>query len=73
MVSVSSTNFDMRSFKLNDEASLSIYDGKFAAQMTAVFEEDLRSSAPYDYLNWQHRSWIEKIAEVVLIPIKSQR
>ena len=41
MVSIGSTNFDMRSFELNDEASLNVYDALFAAQMTAVFERDL--------------------------------
>src|SRR6202021_2242496 len=38
MVSVGSTNFDMRSFELNDEASLNVYDTEFARRMTAVFE-----------------------------------
>jgi cardiolipin synthase len=72
MVSVGSTNFDMRSFELNDEASLNVYDAQFAHRMTAVFEEDLKASTPYDYLHWQRRPWMEKIAEVVLIPIRSQ-
>ena len=72
MVSVGSTNFDMRSFELNDEASLNIYDAKFAQRMTEVFEKDLKDSTPYDFLQWQQRSWLEKVAEVILIPIKSQ-
>jgi cardiolipin synthase A/B len=72
MVSVGSTNFDMRSFELNDEASLNIYDAGFAQRMTAVFEADLKASTPYDYLRWQRRPWMEKMAELVLIPIKSQ-
>jgi cardiolipin synthase A/B len=72
MVSVGSTNFDMRSFELNDEASLNMYDAQFARRMTEVFEDDLKASTPYDYLRWQHRPWMEKMAEVVLIPIKSQ-
>jgi cardiolipin synthase A/B len=72
MVSVGSTNFDMRSFELNDEASLNVYDAQFAQRMTAVFEEDLNASTPYDYLRWQQRPWMEKLAEVVLIPIRSQ-
>ncbi|RZA16473.1 MAG: cardiolipin synthase B, partial [Lysobacteraceae bacterium] len=33
MVSVGSTNFDSRSFRLNDEASLNVYDPAFAAHM----------------------------------------
>jgi cardiolipin synthase len=72
MVSVGSTNFDMRSFELNDEASLNVYDAKFALRMTEVFEDDLKSSNPYDFQRWRHRPWLEKFAEVILIPIKSQ-
>jgi cardiolipin synthase len=72
MVSVGSTNFDMRSFELNDEASLNVYDAGFSQRMTAVFEADLKASTPYSYLRWQQRPWAEKIAEVVLIPIRSQ-
>jgi cardiolipin synthase A/B len=72
MVSVGSTNFDMRSIELNDEASLNIYDAKFAQRMTDVFEDDLKSSSPYDFQQWQQRPWLEKFAEVILIPIKSQ-
>jgi cardiolipin synthase A/B len=72
MVSVGSTNFDMRSFELNDEASLNIYDAQFSQKMTAVFETDLGASTPYDYSRWQQRPWTEKIAEIVLIPIRSQ-
>jgi cardiolipin synthase A/B len=39
-VSVGSTNFDNRSFRLNDEANLNVYDEEFAAKQTAVFESD---------------------------------
>jgi cardiolipin synthase len=72
MVSVGSTNFDMRSFELNDEASLNIYNAVFAQQMTSVFEEDLKRSTPYVFLQWQHRPMLEKLAELVLVPIRSQ-
>jgi cardiolipin synthase len=72
MVSVGSTNFDMRSFELNDEASLNIYDAGFAQRMTEVFEADLKASTPYDFQQWQHRPWLEKMAEIVVIPIRSQ-
>jgi cardiolipin synthase A/B len=72
MVSVGSTNFDMRSFELNDEASLNIYDAEFARQMTEVFEADLKASTPYDYSRWRQRPWAEKVAEILLIPIRSQ-
>ena len=72
LVSVGSTNFDIRSFRLNDEASLNIYDHGFAQQMTGVFEKDLKSSKRYTHEMWLDRSWKEKIAERVLLPIRSQ-
>jgi cardiolipin synthase A/B len=72
MVSVGSTNFDMRSFELNDEASLNVYDAEFARRMTEVFEEDLKVANPYDFARWEARPWTQKVAEIVLIPIRSQ-
>jgi cardiolipin synthase len=72
MVSVGSTNFDMRSFELNDEASLNIYDKTFADDMTQVFERDLALSRTYSLQEWKTRPWTQKAAEIVLLPIRSQ-
>ena len=72
MVSVGSTNFDMRSFELNDEASLNVYDEEFAREMTAVFESDLEASSRYTLEHWQNRSWRERLDEFVLVPLRSQ-
>jgi cardiolipin synthase len=72
MVSVGSTNFDMRSFQLNDEASLNVYDQAFAEHMTGVFENDLKHAMPYTYAMWKDRPWKEKAAEKFILPIKSQ-
>jgi len=72
MVSVGSTNFDIRSFRLNDEASLNIYDRDFAAHMTEVFEQDLKPTKRYTYELWKQRPLKERLAEKVLLPIKSQ-
>ena len=72
MTSVGSTNFDIRSFRLNDEASLNIYDPAFAAAMTSVFERDLESSKRYTYEEWRSRPWREKMAEHLARPFKSQ-
>lgn len=71
-VSVGSTNFDIRSIRLNDEASLNVYSREFAVDMTAVFEQDLLASDPYSYSRWKRRSLKEKISEMILLPIKSQ-
>ncbi len=72
MVSVGSTNLDIRSFRLNDEASLNVYDRAFAERMTVVFERDLVPTRQYTYDMWKDRPWKERFAEVVLLPIKSQ-
>lgn len=72
LVSVGSTNFDLRSFRLNDEASLNVFDVGFAAQMTAVFELDLRDATAFSYSRWQARPLMERIAETLILPIKSQ-
>ena len=72
LVSVGSTNFDPRSFRLNDEANLNVYDNAFASQMTAVFERDLKSGMPYTYDMWKRRPLGEKLVEKLLRPIRSQ-
>lgn len=72
MVAVGSTNFDMRSFELNDEASLNVYNEQFAREMTAVFELDLESSSRYTLECWQNRSWRERLDELALVPLRSQ-
>lgn len=72
--SVGSTNFDMRSFELNNEASLNVYvyDAGFAQYLTQVFERDLASSTPYSLEHWRHRGWREKFEEGALNPARSQ-
>ncbi|MDB6164240.1 MAG: cardiolipin synthase [Xanthomonadaceae bacterium] len=72
MVSVGSTNFDQRSFQLNDEASLNVYDAGFAEKMTGVFEDDLKLGKEYTYKTWKQRPWKEKFAERFLLPLRSQ-
>ncbi|PZO09827.1 MAG: cardiolipin synthase B [Lysobacteraceae bacterium] len=72
LVSVGSTNFDIRSFQLNDEASLNVYDRDFAAHMTAAFERDLQQAKPYTYEEWLARPWHERLTEAVVLPLKSQ-
>ena len=63
MVSVGSTNFDVRSFRLNDEASLNVYDEVFAAEMTKVFQADLENCREYTYEMWKNRSLKQRVLE----------
>ena len=62
-VSVGSTNFDNRSFALNDEANLNILDATFAARQSAVFEQDLARSRPITLAEWKERPLPEKMLE----------
>jgi cardiolipin synthase len=63
LVSVGSTNFDSRSFKLNDEANLNIYDRDFAKQQTATFADDIAKSQRVTLEAWLHRPLTEKLIE----------
>ncbi|MBC7609085.1 MAG: cardiolipin synthase B [Polaromonas sp.] len=72
MVSVGSTNFDSRSFKLNDEANLNIYDAGFAARQTRVFENDLRQARRVSLQEWQNRPWTERLTESLASMLNSQ-
>ena len=72
MSSVGSTNFDMRSFDLNDEASLNIYCPRFAAQMTEMIENDLKSTVPFTLAQWKRRSWLQKLGEQLIRPFEAQ-
>ena len=72
MVSVGSTNFDNRSFSLNDEANLNIYDAAFAARQTKVFEGDLTRSRRITLQEWQDRPLKEKALERLTSLLGSQ-
>jgi cardiolipin synthase len=61
LVSVGSTNFDNRSFILNDEANLNVLDAAFAKQQEAVFEDDWHHAKPMNLKQWESRSIGEKI------------
>ena len=63
LVSVGSTNFDPRSFRLNDEANLNVYDRAFAAAQERVFEQDVARSKRVTLADWEGRPWHEKLME----------
>ena len=70
--SVGSTNFDSRSFSVNDEANLNILDGPFAAAQARIFQEDLKRSRRITLEEWQNRPWTEKLWEHTLGLLSSQ-
>jgi cardiolipin synthase A/B len=72
LVSVGSTNFDNRSFRLNDEATLNVLDADFAAAQTAVFEADLALSHRVSHAEWARRPLRERLHERLASLIGSQ-
>jgi cardiolipin synthase len=63
LVSVGSTNWDPRSFGLNDEANLNIYDADFARRQVEVFRQDLAKSRRVTLAEWRARPLREKLVE----------
>jgi cardiolipin synthase len=72
LVSVGSTNFDNRSFSLNDEANLNVLDERFARQQVEVFEADMARARKITFEQWRHRPWREKLMEHVAGLLDSQ-
>jgi cardiolipin synthase len=71
-VSVGSTNFDSRSFRLNDEANLNVIDGAFAARQVQVFDEDKSRSHRVTLAEWRRRPLSEKVADFAYGLLRSQ-
>jgi cardiolipin synthase len=70
--SVGSTNFDNRSFRLNDEANLNIHDAGFARELEELFAEDKRRSREISLAEWRNRSLKEKLLEHAMGLLRSQ-
>ena len=70
--SVGSTNFDDRSFKLNDEANLTVYDREFAERQIADFERDLEHTVRITHEAWLRRPLSERVRERLASLVRSQ-
>jgi cardiolipin synthase len=72
LVSVGSTNFDNRSFSINDEANLNILDPDFARQQSAIFDDDWAHARPVTLTRWEHRPLLEKLSDAIASTIGAQ-
>jgi cardiolipin synthase A/B len=72
LTSVGSTNFDNRSFRLDDEATLNVVDADFARAQTAVFEADLALARQVSHAEWQARPLRGRLGERLASAIRSQ-
>jgi cardiolipin synthase A/B len=64
-VSVGSANFDNRSFRLNDEANINVFDQGFAREQASVFAEDRARSKAITFEQWRKRPITERLEELV--------
>jgi len=71
-VSVGSTNFDSRSFSVNDEANLNVLDAGFAREQERIFAEDLKHARRVSLEQWRSRPWMEKVWEHTMGLLSSQ-
>jgi cardiolipin synthase len=62
---VGSTNFDNRSFGLNDEVNLAAFDPRLAARLREDFERDLGNSRQVSLEEWRKRPLFERGYEQV--------
>ncbi|HEY7165408.1 MAG TPA: cardiolipin synthase [Candidatus Binatia bacterium] len=67
---VGSTNFDNRSFALNEELNLTIYNRAFAARLEQLFQEDLKYAKQITYEAWSSRGWGERFQELFTFPLR---
>jgi len=69
---VGSANFDDRSFHLNEEINVVVYDTAFAAQMRERYLADLAKCNEYTLAMWNERPLKKRITEWLAKPFRSE-
>jgi cardiolipin synthase A/B len=67
---IGSSNLDNRSFALNDELNLVVYDREVASRLERVFADDLARSRRVTYEAWQRRPIKDRLIELLVLPIR---
>lgn len=70
---VGSTNFDYRSFSINDEVNLAVCDKSLAARLTQDFEADVAESKQITFQEWKRRSILERTQEYLGWVVQKQQ
>ena len=69
---VGSTNFDSRSFEINDEVNLAMFDRSLAARFADDFVSDLGLSRQVTLDDWKRRSRLERLIAAICIVLERQ-
>jgi len=67
---IGSSNFDDRSFEINDEITLSILDEKLTAELDAVFEKNVKRADRIELERWTRRPLGHKLVDQTFYLIK---
>jgi cardiolipin synthase len=69
---IGTTNFDNRSFALNEESNISVYEHRLASQLENIFMEDLKVCERVTLEQWQRRGLKTRVLEVFSLIFKDQ-
>ncbi|HEX3109362.1 MAG TPA: cardiolipin synthase [Thermoanaerobaculia bacterium] len=69
---IGSSNFDDRSFRLNDEVNVNIFDAGTAKRMEEIFYEDLARSREITLRKWFKRGIFDKVKEKIANVLRPQ-
>jgi len=70
--SVGSSNFDDRSFRLNDEANLNVFSEELARGQIRLIDADILNSRRMVLKKWRHRKFGRRINERLALLLRSQ-
>jgi cardiolipin synthase len=62
-VAIGSTNFDPRSFRINEEITVAMYDPDVAAELRAAYLADLQHAAEWTRERWRGRTMRHKLTD----------
>jgi cardiolipin synthase len=69
---VGSANVDNRSFALNEELNVALYDAGMTGRLEKIFTEDVAHSRRVDETRWRSRGPITRLLEWLSIPLRGQ-
>lgn len=69
---IGSTNFDDRSFELNDEIQMGIIDEAIAAQLEGAWEQDMRFARKIEPSEWRERGWWHRFKDQLAYVVNEQ-
>ena len=69
---IGTTNFDNRSFALNEETNVCVYDRGLARDLEKIFQQDIARCRRVDLATWTHRGMWARIEELIAALLQEQ-